>query len=159
MTKSLQNLRGTGRTTRLLEHARKLALEGRAVYVITDNERDARRLQLEFGTPSHGVKFETPASLGYFNWECMRTPGAAPNRVFLVDHHAIEDRFSKVLEMLHAYDEPDMLAKLFLSDPENQEELRLMAPPRDLGNGSFQLDVSSRDGTRKWRHTIRTEEI
>jgi len=36
----------------------------------------------------------------------MRLIGAHPNCVVLVDHHAIEDRFARVLEMLHAYDEP-----------------------------------------------------
>lgn len=65
------------------------------------------RLELEFGSPNNGVKFETPETLGAFVWDLMRAPGAHPNCVFLVDHHAIEDRFSRIVDMLHAYDAPD----------------------------------------------------
>lgn len=111
MSDTLQKLRGTGRTTRMLEHAKKLALAGRAVYVIADSERDCRRLEIECfktGEPNLGIKFETPDSLGNFVWEEMRLRGAHPNCVVLVDHHAIEDRFARVLEMLHAYDEPSV---------------------------------------------------
>lgn len=104
MSAALQKLRGTGRTTRLLEHAKKLAREGRAVYVIAGNARDALRLQMLCGEPTLGIKFETPRSPGNFDWEQMRMIGAHPNCVVLVDHHAIEDRFARVLEMLHAYD-------------------------------------------------------
>ncbi len=106
MKNALQKLRGMGRTTRLLEHAKKLAREGRAVYVIADNTRDMRRLEILCGEPSLGIKFETPRSLGNFDWEQMRLLGAHPNCVVLVDHHAIEDRFARVLEMLHSCDEP-----------------------------------------------------
>lgn len=106
MSNALQKLRGTGRTTRMLEHAKKLAREGRAVYVIADNTRDMRRLETLCGEPSLGIKFETPDSPGNFVWEEMRLRGAHPNCVVLVDHHAIEDRFARVLEMLHAYDDP-----------------------------------------------------
>lgn len=104
MSNALQKLRGTGRTTRMLEHAKKLAREGRAVYVIADNTEDARRLQMHCGEPSLGIKFETPLTLGNFDWEQMRIRGAHPNCVVIVDHHAIEDRFARVLAMLHAYD-------------------------------------------------------
>lgn len=106
MKNALQKLRGTGRTTRLIAHAKKLAREGRAVYVIADNTQDARRLQMLCGEPNLGIKFETPRSPGNFDWGQMRLLGAHPNCVVLVDHHAIEDHFARVLEMLHAYDEP-----------------------------------------------------
>lgn len=105
----MQKLRRTGRTTRMLEHAKQLALAGRAVYVIADNERDLRRLEIECfktGEPNLGIKFETQQSLGTFDWEQMRLIGAHPNCVVLVDHHAIEDKYARILEMLHAYDEP-----------------------------------------------------
>ena len=105
----MQKLRRTGRTTRMLEHAKQLALAGRAVYVVADNERDSRRMEIECfktGEPNLGIKFEVPGSLGNFVWEEMRLRGAHPNCVVLVDHHAIEDKFARALEMLHAYDEP-----------------------------------------------------
>lgn len=103
----MTKLRRTGRTTRMLEHAKKLAREGRAVYVIADNAMDMRRLEAECNEPSLGIKFETPHSPGNFDWETMRLIGAHPNCVVLVDHHAIEDRYARILEMLHAYDLPD----------------------------------------------------
>lgn len=93
----------------MLEHAKRLALAGRAVYVIADNERDRRRLEIECfktGEPNLGIKFETSGSPGNFDWEQMRLIGAHPNCVVLVDHHAIEDKYARVLEMLHAYDDP-----------------------------------------------------
>lgn len=61
-------------------------------------------MEIECGGPNLGIKFETPHSPGNFDWERMRLIGAHPNCVVLVDHHAIEDRFSRVLAMLHAYD-------------------------------------------------------
>src|SRR5688572_33456709 len=106
MNDTITALRRTGRTTRMLEHAKELALAGRAVYVIADNERDARRLEIECfktGEPNLGIKFETPGSLGNFDWEEMRLTGAHPNCVVLVDHNAIEARFSRLIRMLHAY--------------------------------------------------------
>jgi hypothetical protein len=106
MSNLMRKLRGTGRTTRMLEHAKKLARAGRAVYVIADNTRDMRRLEILCGEPNLGIKFETHDSPGNLVWEEMRLRGTHPNCVVLVDHHAIEDRFARVLEMLHAYDEP-----------------------------------------------------
>ncbi len=101
------SLRGTGRTTRLITNAHRLAKEGRAVYIVADNQMDARRLQrlVDVDHPEpHGIKVETPASLGSWDWDTLRSVGAHSNCVFLVDHHAIEDRFARVLEMLHRYD-------------------------------------------------------
>jgi hypothetical protein len=110
-------IRQTGRTTRMLRHAVNLARAGKAVYVIADNARDMHRLANEIhqflpkrlpdgAIFNHGIKFETPDTLGAFDWKKLTVPGAHPNCVFLVDHHAIEDRFRAVLEMLHAYDKP-----------------------------------------------------
>lgn len=109
MPQLLDSLRHTGRTTRMLAHAKKLALEDhRAVYVIADNDRDRRRLEMEcfqHGEPNLGIKFETPETLLDFSFKTMTIPNAHPNCVFLVDHRTIEDRFARVLKMLHAYDE------------------------------------------------------
>ena len=91
----------------MLKHARQLAEDGRAVYVIADNMDDARRLQMQFGEPTIGVKFETARTLGNFDWERMRLVGAHPNCVVLIDHHAIEDRYAAMLQMLHMFDKQD----------------------------------------------------
>lgn len=96
--------RASGRTTRMLEHAKKLSAEGRAVYVVADNQREVNRLTIQLGADNHGIKVETPESLGNLDWQRMTLKGAHPNCAVLVDHHAIEDRFGEILRMLHAYD-------------------------------------------------------
>jgi len=87
----------------MLRHARRLAAEGHAVYVIAaDNmQREHLRLVLE---DAPGVKVETPSSLG-LDWRTLRAHGMHQNCVVLVDHYAIERQFGPMLEMLHAYDE------------------------------------------------------
>lgn len=108
MSATMQKLRATGRTTRMLAHAEQLARAGRAVYVVADTDRDCKRLQTQWlreGRPADlGVKFETPGTLGNLDWEAMKLRNAHPNCVVLVDHWAIESRFARMLEMLHAYD-------------------------------------------------------
>lgn len=105
-TDPLAHLRRTGRTTRMLNYAKKLAAEGRAVYIIADNTSDARRMEIELGDGDHGIKAETPETLSNFDLVTCRLLGAHPNCVILVDHHVIEDRFRPILEMLHAFDRP-----------------------------------------------------
>jgi hypothetical protein len=107
----IDRLRQTGRTTRMLEHARKLANDGKAVYVIASSEHHARQLSLaiggdgRIGVDIRGIKIETPTSCGNFDWETLSLRGAHPNCVVLVDHHTIEMQFAHILEAMHAYDE------------------------------------------------------
>lgn len=99
-------MRKTGRTTRMLEEAKRLAESGRAVYVIAANDSHARQLERQAGNEylRLGVKFESPASVGNFDWKELRLLGAHSNCVVLVDHHAIESHFARMLEMLHRFD-------------------------------------------------------
>jgi hypothetical protein len=117
MSSPLEHLRQTGRTTRMLKHAVNLARSGKRVVIIADNRTDANRLSLELHQfitlepgetlQSRGIKVSVPELLGAdFDWEDMSVPLADDATVFLVDHHAIEDRYSKMLKMLHAYDKP-----------------------------------------------------
>ena len=48
--------------------------------------------------------------------------------------------------------------QLLFTDPETGEELRPKYEPQDKG-GVFELCVTSKDGARTWKHTIKTEEI
>jgi len=45
--------------------------------------------------------------LANIDWENMRMTGAHPNCVLLVDHFAIESKFSQILAMLHRFDAVD----------------------------------------------------
>lgn len=117
----------------MLEEAKRLALvERSAVYVVADNERDRRRLEIECfkeGEPNLGIKFETPDSLPNLDWRTLTLRGAHPNCVVLIDHHAIEDRFAAVIAMMHRFDLPNASGQTRGQDArENTED----APPRCL---------------------------
>lgn len=96
--------RQTGRTTRMLEHARELSKQRRAVYIVAANEQHADMLRRELGDEPHGIEVETEESIGNLDWQTMTMRGAHPNCVLLVDHYAIESRFGRMLEMLTRYD-------------------------------------------------------
>jgi len=103
-------LRQTGRTTRMLEEAKALSTQGRAVYVVAANQHHAKQLACSLGKEWNGqIKIETEGSLGNLDWETLTLRGAHPNCVVLIDHYAIESRFARVLEMLHRYDAKEML--------------------------------------------------
>lgn len=112
--------RGTGRTTRMLQHAIELDKDGRSVYIIAANKQHARALydalkklltensnyQSRIALLVDDIKIETPEALGSFDWERMQLRGAHPNCITLVDHYTIESRFHLMLKMLVAYDAP-----------------------------------------------------
>ena len=52
----------------------------------------------------------------------------------------------------------DLANQLLFADPETGEELRLKYEPQNY-NGALVLYVTNRDGTRNWKHTIKTEEL
>ena len=47
---------------------------------------------------------------------------------------------------------------LLFEDMETGEELRPEGPPEDV-HGSLELIVRNKDGSRRWKHIIRTEEL
>jgi len=100
------SMRRTGRTTRMIEEALRLARDGRAVYVVS---RDHRKLQQHFDAviPGGAIKCEPKVPLG-FDWTLMRSPGSHPNCVWLVDHYVIEadDRFAAMFEAMTKFDLP-----------------------------------------------------
>lgn len=97
--------RATGRTTRMLQRAKQLEEQGRAVYIVCANQSEKLRLERELvDYPS--IKLETFDSLGpHLDLETLRLRRGHPNCVVLVDHHAIESRFAALLEELGRYDE------------------------------------------------------
>ena len=100
-------MRQSGRTTRMLKDAERLALEGRAVYVLAANELQRCLLRDKCGEKAYrlGIKFESPGSLGSsLDWFGMRILGSHPNCVLLADHFAIESALRRAIEMMHRYD-------------------------------------------------------
>jgi hypothetical protein len=102
---SIDELRGTGRTYRMMIRARIEEGRGRAVYVIAANHSEKQRLEAMIPEERTSIKVEVPDNT--FDWQRLTVPGAHPNCVFLVDHYAIESHFALVLEMLHRFDPLD----------------------------------------------------
>ncbi len=48
---------------------------------------------------------------------------------------------------------------ILFQDPETGEELRPLSAPDTDENGDLILLVENKDGSRNWKHTIRTEEV
>jgi hypothetical protein len=116
----LDKLRQTGRTTRLLKYAIELAKNDPVTivalnYANIDNMlniccnicTEGKAHNLRFYPDSTNIKsfyiiFTTPYS-EYINFESMSIRGISHK--ILVDHFVIESRFSKMLEMLHMFDD------------------------------------------------------
>jgi len=101
----------------MLEEAKKLALLGRAVYIIAVDEQERRRIALLLGNESpynnkFGIKVETTASLGNFDWNNLSLQGAHYNCTVLVDHYAIEKHIGEaLLTELTRYDDKIEIVK------------------------------------------------
>ena len=112
-TTPFDNLKQTGRTTRMLKEAYRLASDGRAVYVLACRQNDALKMEYDFDemygkgeSRRLGIKFETPGGLPNFDFSTMRLRGAHPNCCVLVDHYTIESYYARILQELHRFDPP-----------------------------------------------------
>ena len=121
--------RQTGRTTRMMQEAIRLAREGRAVYVMfptVDMGRDVQKTmlpQLMADGPPVRIKFETPGTLETsFSWERMELRTAHPNCVVLVDHHVIERRFGRLLEAWTQFDQANAGSDTRRADARTQQD-------------------------------------
>ena len=96
----------------MLDEAKRLSQSGRAVYIVAANKHHADQLRYLIDADGEymgaGYKIpihvETESSVGNLDWDTMSLRGAHPNCIVLVDHHTIESRFKRVLDMLHRYD-------------------------------------------------------
>ena len=83
-----ESLRATGRTTRMIAEAKRLAAEGRAVYIIAKHWQHLQD-EIDRDALGRGIKCEPDVPLN-FDWQTMRVRGSHPNCVWLFDHWAIE---------------------------------------------------------------------
>jgi hypothetical protein len=83
----------------MVERALEAALDGRAVYLLLERgTHSVWRTYIEDvwflrtgAQQGHGIKLETPESLGYaFDWRTLRIRHAHPNTLVLVDHYFCE---------------------------------------------------------------------
>lgn len=106
MSRYVESLRGTGRTTRLIEEAKRLASSGFDVYIIVASPYDIARIKADLENNPNNIKV-LHANSQNFQWDTLRVYGASPDSIVLVDHNAIERKFYHILGMLHAFDEID----------------------------------------------------
>lgn len=119
-----RNLRGSGRTWRMIKEAFRQARMGNVVYIVVSSLHEISRIKQypEFRKPENQgltVKVDVPESLG-FDWYSMSSPRAHSNCVFLVDHLAIEDRFRLMLNELHRFEGQDEEAEEQAVDSEDR---------------------------------------
>ena len=97
------NARQTGRTTRMLEEAKRLSRMGFAVYVVAAYEVQAAHFKDKLKDyPS--IQVETFATLDNLDPATLTLTGAWLNCRVLVDHYAIEREYAGILEELVRYD-------------------------------------------------------
>lgn len=109
----------TGRTTRMLKEARGLAEEGNPVCVVfhtLDVAKQQKHSFMKTLPAKHkkdllGIKFESPSSLGNFNWMTLTVPGMHPAVILLIDHAVLEMQFAKHHRMMHQFDEDVCFSK------------------------------------------------
>ena len=102
-----ETARRSGRTSRMMEEAKRLDAEGKAVYVVFSTRAECDYWK-DF-VKGTGIKLETSASIGgdrrvedvIVNG---RLPGQWPNVVTLVDHHYICQRYEPFISSYHRWD-------------------------------------------------------
>ena len=96
--------RQSGRTTRLVTVAKYLARQGNKVIIVAANNAHRRLFFSRITSAEENIEICSPDEHGGFCWETMSFRGYPENTIYLVDHWAIESRFSKMLQMLKAFD-------------------------------------------------------
>jgi hypothetical protein len=95
--------RQTGRTWRMVQEARRLDNEGHKVYIIVPTVAYGKSLRQVYGLNSR-IGLESFDTLSNFDPITGRLLGAHPNCRVLIDHSAIEMRYSYLLTQLHRFD-------------------------------------------------------
>lgn len=122
----MDKFRATGRTTRLLEHALALAVQGKEAIIYTHlrpHTLDLMSRVMEMGR-SQGISIDvlgtyrtdTRVTVGPhrgiisikaigrdFNWVDLRDRGILPATIVLVDHYALERMYPAVTQMLYRF--------------------------------------------------------
>lgn len=111
MTMAEIEKRTSGRTTRMIEHAIRLAKTGWKVYVVLAHRPLCtmweREVAIRTGDDSLNIQFETEDTIGDdIDWSRMRLKEFHPNNVLLIDHAVIESKFRNVFRVWQQYDNP-----------------------------------------------------
>jgi len=126
---TMESLRNTGRTTRMLEEAISIAKSGGMVIVaaytfhdcgrlyerclelldggITQVRKQPASIALEFGEGR--INFSSCCS-ELFDWRTLAFAGLHQDTKQFVDHAAIERKYAKAVEQLHRFDASELVA-------------------------------------------------
>lgn len=101
-----EHLRQTGRTSRMIQEACRMARCGFAVYVLFETRELAKLGQVRVDQAwekltgdflhLHGIKVESLYDLGNWRWDRMELAGAHQNVKVLLDHTLIEHRIEQL---------------------------------------------------------------
>lgn len=144
MTILRDTLRGTGRTSRMIQDAICVAQAGKLVYIICDNidQRKAVEKQVERFVYSNSIRVCEPQHVGEINWETLTIKGQASNTTVFVDHLVIENRLNAALDMLNRWnpDTIESVTPLKCSNMDNYKDWEINTPVwcnNNNGNGGW----------------------
>ena len=95
-------LRATGRTTRLIEEAKRLQEQGKPVVVVVATAHQVNEIKIKTGDTIPVLHTQSAE----WDWNEMRQYGRSLETEYLIDHYAIEKKYAKVLQALHRFDPP-----------------------------------------------------
>lgn len=95
-------LRATGRTTRLIEEAKRLQQQGKPVVVVVATGRQVNEVRIKTGDTVRVVHSQSPE----WDWNELRLYGLPLETEYLIDHYVIEKKYAKILQALHRFDPP-----------------------------------------------------
>jgi hypothetical protein len=114
---TLQTLRRTGRTTRMLEAAVEACYVGPVLVVFSTVEQacQAGRLFRDLDIPDARARVVSPFLPERYTGLSARRPRSRdhPGRVVFIDPHALELSYGGVIDLYHAWDPPLSLAAPF----------------------------------------------
>jgi hypothetical protein len=114
----MQELRQTGRSTRMLLEAEKLSRDGGYCFVIAGSQLERDRLRRKFlklfsgcrdagpnkvYTPTGQVSFEAIADVD-LDWNLLRPMACHNSCAVLIDHWVFEKTYGHILKELHRFD-------------------------------------------------------
>ncbi len=101
----MDNARATGRTTRMVEEAKRAAKAGKRVMILVGNAVETTRIRTLIGRGRLGIKVRLFSDCN-FDWRRFEHIGMRDDVEILMDHHCIESRFQRLLREYHRYDPP-----------------------------------------------------
>lgn len=101
----LDKLRQSGRITRMIEEANRLADQGDRVCIVMADRQGVRQV-ITYLNPS--IKVVPASCVAWIDWQAMTIDGEDQSTIVLIDHRVIEQQYAKQLEMLHRFDDDDL---------------------------------------------------